>query len=100
MTHPVDFSLEGQEIASHPLAAYRADGDWKAGVRPANVIETVKDIEWALDPKHREGAKQVRLVCGFCAVDRAVRSLDEGTRWFRDHKCEAEGIPIEQWDAA
>jgi hypothetical protein len=96
VTPDVQWSTESQ-IHADPVASYRSDGEWKQGVRPANVIETIEDVDWAL--RHSD-AKQTRLVCRFCGDDRAVRTTDEGQRWFRTHACEGEGVDIEQWLAA
>lgn len=65
-----------------------ADGEWKAGVRPANVVETAADIQWLID--HKETA-QIRVVCRWCNASTAIRSLNEGLRWWTGHAC-AEGI--------
>jgi hypothetical protein len=86
------------DIFPDPVSRYRnEDGDWAAGVRPPNVVETVNDVEWAV--AHRDGS-QIRLVCCFCGEDHAARTVDEGQRWFRTHPCQGEGVPIEQWLAA
>ncbi len=96
MTSAISLSTESQNHAD-PLANYRSEGDWKAGVRPANVIETVEDVAWAIE---HSTAKQTRLVCRFCGDDRAVRNAPEGIAWFRSHACEGEGVDITEWLAA
>jgi hypothetical protein len=95
-THAVEFLLESDFYAD-PVAQYRKDGDWKAGVRPPNVIERLDDIEWIL--KNGDSPRP-RVVCRYCGVDRAIRTLAEGERWFVTHPCDGEGIDIKEWLAA
>jgi hypothetical protein len=86
--------------AADPVAQYQSEGDWAGGVRPANVIESTKDIDWLFEPNNRDQTGRVRLVCRYCGSDRAVRSQSEGLNWFTRHACEGEGVDIETWLAA
>lgn len=88
VTPRLDLVAESPEHAD-PVKRYLGlDGEWRAGVRPANVIETAADIEWLIN--HRETA-QIRVVCRWCNDSTAIRSLNEGLRWWNTHSC-AQGL--------
>ncbi len=62
------------------------DSEWIDGVRPAHVIETLRDIDCLFaDAK----AKRPELVCRYCGSRRQARSVHEGAAWFNGHECES-----------
>jgi hypothetical protein len=86
---PIRLPVESQECATDPAARYLGtDGEWKGGVRPSSVIETLADLEWLLS--HRETPRP-QVVCRWCGSTTQPPSLAAAARWWTSHPC-AKGL--------